>query len=122
MTLIRKDFGKKAEKLAATYLKKKKFKIIQTNWVCRLGEIDIIAKKDETLVFVEVKAGHKQEGFSPEDHFDHRKQQKLRLLAKAYLSNLKDLPECRFDLITVRSHQDSVILDHFEDVIEDTYR
>ena len=51
----RQQFGKKSESLAAWYLKKNGYKIIEQNYRTALGEIDIIAKEKKTIVFVEVK-------------------------------------------------------------------
>lgn len=54
MTIL-KDFGLKGEKLVGQYLEKKNFKILAYNFTTKLGEVDIIAQKDEYIVFVEVK-------------------------------------------------------------------
>ena len=52
---IGNDIGKKGEKLAKEYLEQNNYKILTTNFYCRQGEIDIIAKKEDTVIFVEVK-------------------------------------------------------------------
>ena len=51
----RRDLGKQGEEIALRFLKKKGYRIIQTNYSCKLGEVDIVAKEKDTLVFIEVK-------------------------------------------------------------------
>ncbi len=51
----KKELGKKGEELALRFLKKRGYRIIEKNYVCKMGEMDIIAKEKDTLVFVEVK-------------------------------------------------------------------
>jgi len=57
MPTEKKELGKKGEQLALRYLKKNGYRLIQTNYVCKLGEMDIIAQEKDTLAFVEVKTG-----------------------------------------------------------------
>lgn len=119
MTLERKEFGAAAEAEAAKYLEKNGFSIVERNYRTKLGEIDLIAKKKDLLVFVEVKAGRNSPGFSPVDHFNVQKQRKCRVLAQAYLARLKVIPEVRFDLIAITKTGEDLQVDHFEDVIQD---
>ena len=51
----KKELGKKGEELALRFLKKRGYRIIEKNYVCKMGEMDIIAKEKDTLVFIEVK-------------------------------------------------------------------
>jgi len=51
----KKELGKKGEEVAIRFLKKSGYRILSRNYVCKLGEIDVIAKEKDTLVFVEVK-------------------------------------------------------------------
>lgn len=97
------------EKLAAGFLKKKGFKIIKRNFNCKFGEIDLIATKDEYLVFVEVKSRiEKGQRISPLISVTQAKQNKLRLLGRYFLqiSNLKDR-QPRFDVIGVTFRKDN---------------
>ena len=89
------------ERAAAKFLIKNKYKIIEQNYRCRLGEIDIIAMKDDILVFVEVKQRKNSDFGNPSDFVDFRKQRKIRKTAEIYLLKNKIKPVCRFDVIEV---------------------
>lgn len=95
--------GKLGEEAAAAYLRQNGFRILARNWSTRLGEIDIIAKKNQTFVFVEVRTTR---GIRYGDGFqsvNRRKQQKVRRVALQYIQRqqLGDRP-VRFDVISVR--------------------
>ena len=94
--------GRIGERLARWRLRLMGYRIIETN--CRLpgGELDIIAKDGDTLVFVEVKTAATEEFGRPEEWVDGRKQKKLGRLATAYLARQgnMDIP-CRFDVVAV---------------------
>jgi putative endonuclease len=96
--------GKRAEELAAEELTRQGYKVIDTNYRCRQGEIDIIAWDEETLVFVEVRSRRSRNREFPAESVDERKQSKLVITAMHYLSSQKaDLqPDCRFDVVEVR--------------------
>ncbi|MGD9901392.1 MAG: YraN family protein [Spirochaetales bacterium] len=99
---LNKVTGTKGEILATEYLKKQKYKIIETNYTTKLGEIDIIAKDDDTLVFVEVKTRSTKAFGLPREAVTPYKQHKIRLLATQYLKANKLLQEkCRFDVIEI---------------------
>ena len=51
----KKELGKKGEEVALRFFKKNGYRILERNYVCKLGEIDIIAKEKDTLAFIEVK-------------------------------------------------------------------
>ena len=104
-----RSLGKRAEDLAVKYLKRHAYFIIDRNWKCSIGEIDIITSRAGRLVFVEVK-GRKFSSTWIEDAFnsvDHTKQDKIKNLAGIYLSkNLKKLKrkgirKFGFDVIAV---------------------
>ena len=94
--------GSIGENLALQYLRKQKYKIICTNYTNFLGEIDIIAKDKNFLVFVEVKSRSTLEFGRPSEAVDARKQNKIREVATYYLKQNKlfDSP-CRFDVVEV---------------------
>lgn len=102
------------------YLKSLGYKIKAENYRTKLGEIDLVAVKDEQLVFVEVKALNQSKYFTPEDHFDWKKKKKLVLLGNQYLNTLRHEYFVRFDLITVIKKDDDYFIQHYENVIEDT--
>lgn len=104
--------GKEGEDLAVNYLKKMGYKIIETNFSCRLGEIDIVAKDGKTYCFIEVKLRKSEEFGSPLEAVDHRKASKLIKTAKYYClkNNLSDVA-LRFDVVgIVKSTQTEIVL------------
>jgi putative endonuclease len=69
--------GKIAEDIAATYLADRGYKIIERNFLCRTGEVDIIAEHDGCLVFVEVRSRHSRSTYDPVYSVDRRKQNRI---------------------------------------------
>lgn len=99
----RRARGAEAEKLAITYLEPLGYCIVETNWRCRLGEIDIVAQDGNTWAFIEVRSrtANLRCG-SAAEAINWRKQQKVRAVAAAYM-HLHQLREVkvRFDAVTV---------------------
>ena len=96
--------GKAGEILAVNFLAKQGFKIIEKNWrFSRLGEIDIIAKDKNTLVFIEVKARTSSAFGEPLESVNEKKFDKMQRLAEIYLSQNKNhtYDGIRFDLIGI---------------------
>lgn len=96
----RRSVGRRGEEEAARFLGKRGFAILDRNVRSRLGEIDLVAREGQTLVFVEVKT--RREGDSPEASVTPQKQRRLGRLAQHYLK-WKRLGEvrCRFDVVAV---------------------
>ncbi|MCK9575544.1 MAG: YraN family protein [Clostridia bacterium] len=109
-----KVLGFSGESQAAKLLKTKKYKIIATNYVCPIGEIDIIANDKNVIVFVEVKTRLTEKYGLPREAVTRFKQQKLKNLAKYYLKNhnLLDCP-ARFDVIEVFDGETNHIINAF---------
>lgn len=85
---------------AQKYLVKQKYKILETNFRTKLGEIDIIAFKNDTYVFVEVKARSTGKFGLPREAVDYFKQNKIRQVATEYLIKINKYPaNMRFDII-----------------------
>jgi putative endonuclease len=98
----RKELGDIGEKLARDFLKKKGYKIRETNFRCREGEIDVVAQKRDCLVFVEVRTKTGADFGSPEESVTFAKKEKLIASALAYLGSHKDLPKSwRIDFVAV---------------------
>lgn len=113
----RQLFGKEGEALAAVFLQQKGYQILARNWCCPLGEIDIIATKQEELVFVEVKSGH-DSFYNPLDKIDKRKKAKLTALAQYYLDYVYQKEALiRFDAITVLFIGNKPKIEHFPDIL-----
>lgn len=95
-------YGKRSEIIASDFLKKNGYKILEVNYKNKVGEIDVIAKDGECIVFVEVKARKSQRFGHPFDAIDERKQQKIHAVASIYLvQNHKYGTNCRFDAISI---------------------
>ena len=104
-------FGKKGEIIAANYLKKQKYKILKTNYKNQIGEIDIIAKDKDYLVFVEVKTRMSSAFGDPLEAIDEEKQFKIRNVATMYLmkNKLLDKVPIRFDAIAILGDEEHEI-------------
>ena len=95
-------YGKRSEIIASEYLKEKGYKILETNYKNKVGEIDVIAKDGDYIVFVEVKARLSQKFGHPFEAIDERKQQKIHAVASLYMvKNRKYGSLCRFDAISI---------------------
>ena len=120
MSSKRKEVGAIGEKLAADLLKKHGYKILQRNYRCREGEVDIIAQKDDSLVFVEVRT-KKSSGFgTPEESVSFFKREKLISLANAYIQTLDNPPASwRIDVVAVELAPNDKVsrLEHIENAV-----
>jgi putative endonuclease len=96
------DTGKQGEKIAAVFLKKSGYRIIETNFRCVAGEIDIIAREKGEIVFIEVKTRKSAELGYPEQAVGINKQKKMSQLALLYLQkkNITDA-QARFDVVAI---------------------
>lgn len=111
----KKDVGNRGEKLAAEYLQKHGYTILQSNYRRRFAEIDLVAFREGVLVFCEVKSSLYAGESHPEIRVDHKKQIKLAQCANAYLAD--DTPPydtCRFDVIAVKTHRGRDVVEHIE--------
>lgn len=93
--------GKKGEGLAVKFLKKNGYRIIEQNYKTPIGEIDIIARDGKTLVFLEVKTRESIEYGLPFEAVNSAKRQKITKVALLYLKKFKDVPSCRFDVVSI---------------------
>ncbi len=96
--------GHAGEEAAAAELERRGYRVIERNWRCRLGEIDLIAIHGDVLVFVEVKARRSASFGVPAEAVDRRKSARLANLARAYISARPSLCRgraCRFDVVAV---------------------
>ena len=102
----RKELGAAGEKLAKNFLKKKGYRIRETNFRCREGEIDIIAERKGYLVFVEVRTKTGASFGSPEESVTFAKKEKLIATALAYLNSHQNLPDnWRIDFVGIELDQ-----------------
>jgi len=102
----RRDTGILGEKLAKDFLKKRGYHIWESNYRCPEGEIDIVAKHKDYLVFVEVRTKRSLEFGSPEESVTQAKMGKLRAVAYHYLQDHNNLPPLwRIDVVAVELNQ-----------------
>lgn len=103
----KRQIGSAQEERAAAFLEKNGYRIVEKNYRCRAGEIDLIAWHQGYLVFVEVKYRSSDHMGSPEEAVDFRKQKKISRAASWYLMEQRlsiDTP-CRFDVAAVTSEE-----------------
>lgn len=110
MTFQRRSLGMWGENVAADYLQKKGMKIIERNFRCRLGEIDIIARQGGYLVFIEVRTRSSAICGLPQESITAAKVKKVRRLAQFYLAQ-KSLANVnvRFDVVAVFCTGDTTV-------------
>ena len=94
-----KEIGNFGEDKAAEYLESQGISVLKRNFHARCGEIDIIAKDGETIVFCEVKTRLSKAFGTPSEYVDYKKQEKIIKTALYYLGN--DDTDMRFDVIEV---------------------
>lgn len=103
---IKGDHGRLAEELALNLLQSNKLKFICKNYHCRFGEVDLIMKDNNTLVFVEVRYRKSQQFGGAIESITTSKQNKLRLTASHYLQKNKTQLNARFDVVLLSSLTD----------------
>jgi putative endonuclease len=98
-----RKLGSEYETLAAEYLRAQNYEILERNFRCRQGEIDIIARDGEYLCFVEVKYRANGEAGHAADAVNYRKQQKIVRVAEYYLMKhgLNEWAPSRFDVVAI---------------------
>ncbi|MEE8388193.1 MAG: YraN family protein [Acidiferrobacterales bacterium] len=109
--------GRLAEERARRYLRKQGLKLVVRNYRSPYGEIDLIMRERETLVFVEVRYRRHQAFGLPAETVDWRKQNKLRATAEHFLQNKKNLRDCpcRFDVMTISGDHKNGTIDWYPD-------
>jgi putative endonuclease len=115
MTADRKRLGERGEDAAAAFLERSGLTIVERNWRCSAGEIDIVALDGRQLVLCEVKTRRTVAKGGPEDAVTPAKQRRYAKLAAAYLqsSSLEDV-SVRFDVVTLLViAEDRALLRHF---------
>jgi putative endonuclease len=100
-----KQIGDEGEELAAELLKEKGYEILERNFRTRYGEIDIVAKEKECLVFVEVKTKASDRFGSPGEMINYKKQQKIKNMGLAYVTENNIKTPWRIDAVLVEGEQ-----------------
>ena len=107
----RRSKGREGENLAAQFLEKKGYSILERNYRFERGEIDIVAKEGQELVFVEVKSRHSKQYGAPEESVTPAKEAQLKKVAEGYLyeHNIEN-QSCRFDIVTITYQRGTPVL------------
>jgi putative endonuclease len=105
--------GAKGEKTAVEFLTKAGYEILETNWRWKRCEVDIIARIQNELIFVEVKTRNNTSYGLPEESVSEAKQQKLLEAAEAYIEQSNYKGEIRFDVISIIRSKKEVL--HIKD-------
>lgn len=100
--------GAMAERKAANYLTKKGYTLLEANYTCRFGEIDLVLKNSKYLVFAEVKMRNENSIARPREFVDLKKQKKIIAAAQMYLSVNPTNLQPRFDVIEVFSKNSKI--------------
>ena len=99
--MLKTLLGQTAEAHAERFLIAHGLKRVARNWRCRFGEIDLIMREGNTLVFIEVRMRSRADFGGAAASVDGGKQRKLLAAAKLYLSALPNMPPCRFDVLAL---------------------
>ncbi|MBW1758807.1 MAG: YraN family protein [Deltaproteobacteria bacterium] len=117
------QFGRKSESIAADRLKKQGYSILELNYRTKLGEIDIIAKDKDTIVFVEVKARKSNSFGNPKFAVTYKKQKKISMVALYYLKSTKQSnSKARFDVVSIIAGKGSLGLEIIKNAFELAYK
>ncbi len=110
------DSGKIGEDYAADYLLQNGYQILERNYHCRFGEIDIIVRNDQYLIFTEVKTRNEKHMVSPLEAVTVGKQKKLYRTALVYLQSHPTQLQPRFDVIGIITNTNNAVLsmEHIE--------
>jgi putative endonuclease len=120
MSEHRKSLGKKGEDLAASYLQKSQgYRILQRNYRCAFGEVDIIAKDHDVLSFIEVRTRKSEDFGNPKESITKRKQDQLSKVALEFINrhSLQHL-KARFDVVAVSLLPDKEQMELIKDAFE----
>jgi len=116
----RQSLGHFGESIAASFLEKKGYIILERNWRTPYGEIDLITKENDVVAFVEVKTRASSSLGPPEISITPRKEEHMRSAAEYFIQQHPELiNDWRIDVVTVQIRVDNSppLIDHFENVI-----
>ncbi len=114
----RKQTGRRGEELAAWYLRQKGYTIVERNWRCPAGELDVIAQDGPTLVFVEVRTRQGSRFGRAEESITPAKQTRLIELAQTYLQEKAVPPQAwRIDVVAIQMEGSQPQITHLENAV-----
>ena len=121
MTEPRQAVGKAGEEAAVQYLRQHGYRILERNYRCRFGEIDLIARDGSMLAFVEVKTRRSQAYSPAAEAVTFQKQRHLIKASQTYLMQTKKTDElCRFDVVTVDMDAQQPHIELIKDAFQST--
>jgi len=98
----RREYGDAGEELAAAWYLERGYVVLDRNWRCREGELDLVLRRDRAVVFCEVKSRRTTRFGTPAEAITREKKQRIRFLAARWLETAKPRPaEIRFDVAAV---------------------
>ncbi|MCP4228843.1 MAG: YraN family protein [bacterium] len=119
----RKELGRRGEEAAAVYLIENGYEIIHRNWRCSRGEIDIITRKGDCYVFVEVKTAGKRTSADPREYLTMAKLKRMHSAMMWYLT--EEAPEIdpyyRMDFLALTENSEGLSVQHFKAVDPEQY-
>jgi len=116
-------FGKESESTAVKHLKKHGYKIIEQNYRTKLGEIDIIAKEKNTIVFVEVKSRKSTSYGNPKYAVTPRKMRKISMVALYFLKMTnQSASKARFDVVSISSGEKNPEIEIIKNAFDLAYK
>lgn len=110
--------GKEGEEIAIKFLKKKGYRIIEKNYRTVFGEIDIIAKDKDVIVFLEVKTRVDETFGYPFEAVTRRKREKIKKVALFFLKRFKRELPARFDVLSINIEDGKKQIRHIKDAFE----
>jgi putative endonuclease len=115
----RQFLGREGEKIAEQYLKKKGYKVVERNYRCSMGEVDLIVLDRRVIVFVEVKTRSGHEFGMPSEAVERRKQKKMIQTAQFFIS-AKSLHQrdARFDVVAISWLGRQPVVEHIVNAFE----
>ena len=115
---LRPALGRAGEDAAASFYARNGFTIVERNWRCSAGEIDLILRRGSLIVFCEVKTRSRVDRGLPSEAVDWRKRARLRRLAGRWLSERRPhARDLRFDVIAVEAGSPGLRVTHIPDAI-----
>jgi putative endonuclease len=114
----RRAYGGEAESLAVEYLEQHGYRIRDRNVPCKVGELDVVAEKDDLLVIVEVRMKSNGMMGDPSETVMAQKQRRVALATLYYLQSERLQADIRFDVIAVTGRGKNATLEHIENAFD----